>query len=132
MALEESQREFADARNTEERLRILGEGEAFLRDAIAVARAYSGQIPDPNELKRWPGTGKRVNALIRFLNDLSIHCHVHAPRQLDVSAGEDRSRVRHRTSVLNLAMIRRATIRVAVHWIKNCKHPRKATTSGFF
>ena len=52
MALEESQREFADARNTEERLRILGEGEAFLRDAIAVARAYSRQIPDPNELKR--------------------------------------------------------------------------------
>ena len=58
-ALEESQREFADARNTEERLRILGEGEAFLRDAIAVARAYSRQIPDPNELKRSPGTGKR-------------------------------------------------------------------------
>ena len=84
MALEESQKEIADARNTEERLRILGEGEAFLRDAIAVARAYSRQIPAPNELRRWPGTGKRVIALIRFLNDLDIHRPVHAPRQLDV------------------------------------------------
>ncbi len=48
MALEESQREFADARNTEGRLRILGEGEAFLRDAIAVARArIPGKSPTP-------------------------------------------------------------------------------------
>jgi hypothetical protein len=57
-------------RDPGERLRILGEGEALLRDAIAVARAYSQQIPDPNKLKRFLGTGKRVNALIRLLNNL--------------------------------------------------------------
>jgi hypothetical protein len=52
--------------------------------------------------------------------------------RLDVIAGEDRSRVRHRTSVLNLAMIRRAVVSVAVHWIKKCRNRRKATMSGFF
>jgi hypothetical protein len=52
--------------------------------------------------------------------------------RLDVIVGEDRSRVRHRTSVLNLAMIRRAVVSVAVHWIKKCPNRRQATMSGFF
>lgn len=52
--------------------------------------------------------------------------------RLDVIAGEDRSRIRNRTSALNLGMIRRAVVSVAVHWIKKCTNPRKATLSGFF
>ena len=52
--------------------------------------------------------------------------------RLDVSAGEDRSRVRHRTSALNLAMRRRAAISVAVHWIQRVRPRRHATTRGFF
>jgi len=52
--------------------------------------------------------------------------------RLDVSAGEDRSRVSNRTSALNLAMIRRAVISVAVSWIRKCPNPRQATLSGFF
>ena len=52
--------------------------------------------------------------------------------RLDVSAGEDRSRVRHRTSALNLAMLRRAAISVAVHWIQRVRPRRHATTRGFF
>jgi hypothetical protein len=52
--------------------------------------------------------------------------------RLDVSAGEDRSRVRNPTSVLNLAMMRRAVVSVAVHWIRKCPNPRQATMSGFF
>lgn len=52
--------------------------------------------------------------------------------RLDVTAGEDRSRVRNRTSALNLAMMRRAVVSVAVCWIKQCPNPRKATLSGFF
>jgi hypothetical protein len=52
--------------------------------------------------------------------------------RLDVTAGEDRSRVRNRTSALNLAMIRRAVVSVAVFWIRRCPNPRKATMSGFF
>lgn len=52
--------------------------------------------------------------------------------RLDVIAGEDRSRVRHRTSALNLAMIRRAVVSVAVRWIGKYRSPRGATLSGFF
>jgi hypothetical protein len=53
-------------------------------------------------------------------------------QRLDVIAGEDRSRVRHRNAALNLAVIRRAVVSVAVHWIKRCKNPRLATMNGFF
>lgn len=52
--------------------------------------------------------------------------------RLDVSAREDCSRVRHRTSALNLAMMRRAVMSLAIHWIKMCPHKRKATLSGFY
>jgi len=52
--------------------------------------------------------------------------------RLDVTAGEDRSRVRHPTSVLNLAMMRRAVVSVAVHWIQRCRNKRQATLRGFF
>jgi hypothetical protein len=52
--------------------------------------------------------------------------------RLDVSGGEDRSRVRHRTAALNLAMIRRATLSVGIHWIQHCPKPRQATLQGFY
>jgi len=52
--------------------------------------------------------------------------------RLDVSAGEDRSRVCHPTSVLNLALIRRATISLAIHWIQRCPNQRQATLQGFY
>ena len=52
--------------------------------------------------------------------------------RLDVSAGEDCSRVRHRTSALNLAMLRRAALSVAVYWIQRARPRRQATTRGFF
>lgn len=52
--------------------------------------------------------------------------------RLDVSGGEDRSRVRHPTSVLNLAMMRRATISVAIDWIQRCRNERQATLPGFY
>ena len=53
-------------------------------------------------------------------------------QRLDVIAGEDRSRVRHRNAALNLAVIRRAVVSMAVHWIGRCPNPRQATTSGFY
>ena len=52
--------------------------------------------------------------------------------RLDVSAGEDRSRVRLPTAALNLAMIRRATVSLAVHWIGQCHNQRQATLQGFY
>jgi hypothetical protein len=53
-------------------------------------------------------------------------------QRLDVIAGEDRSRVRQRNAALNLAVIRRAVVSVAVAWIKHCKDKRRATLSGFY
>jgi len=52
--------------------------------------------------------------------------------RLDVTAGEDRSRVSTPTSVLNLAMVRRALHSLAVHWIQHCRDPRQATLRGFY
>jgi predicted transposase YbfD/YdcC len=52
--------------------------------------------------------------------------------RLDVSAGEDRSRVCHPQAALNLAMLRRAVVSLAVHWIQRCQDKRQATLQGFF
>jgi len=52
-------------------------------------------------------------------------------QRLDVIAGEDRSRVRDKAA-LNLAVIRRAVVSVAVRWIGHCKDKRRATMSGFY
>lgn len=52
--------------------------------------------------------------------------------RLDVTAGEDRSRVRLPVAALNLAMIRRATISLAIHWIARCPNQRQATLQGFY
>ena len=52
--------------------------------------------------------------------------------RLDVIAGEDRSRVRHRNAVMNLAVIRRAVVSVAVDWIRRQPNRRHASMSGFY
>jgi hypothetical protein len=52
--------------------------------------------------------------------------------RLDVIAGEDRSRVRHRNAVMNLAVIRRAVVSLAVDWIRRQPNRRQATMSGFY
>jgi hypothetical protein len=52
--------------------------------------------------------------------------------RLDVTAGEDRSRVRKRSAALNLAVMRRAVMSVAIHWIQRCGKKRQATLSGFY
>jgi predicted transposase YbfD/YdcC len=51
---------------------------------------------------------------------------------LDVTAGEDRSRVSTPTAVLNLANIRRAVHSLAVRWIERCSDKRQATLRGFY
>lgn len=52
--------------------------------------------------------------------------------RLDVIAGEDRSRVHYRNAVMNLAVIRRAVVSLAVRWIGHCANRRLATMSGFY
>lgn len=52
--------------------------------------------------------------------------------RLDVSAQEDKSRVRTRRAAFNLALFRRAAISFAVHWIQRQPNKRFATTQGFY
>lgn len=52
--------------------------------------------------------------------------------RLDVTAEEDRSRVRQPRAAFNLAMVRRATISVAIHWMQCCGKKRGATLRGFY
>lgn len=52
--------------------------------------------------------------------------------RLDVIAGEDRSRVRDRNAVTNLAVIRRAVVSLAVAWSRRQTNRRLATMSGFY
>lgn len=40
--------------------------------------------------------------------------------------------MRHRTSVLNLGMLRRAVASLALAWIRQCPNPREATMRGFY
>jgi sensor histidine kinase regulating citrate/malate metabolism len=40
--------------------------------------------------------------------------------------------VRLPIAALNLAMIRRATVSLAVHWIGRCHNKRQATLQGFY
>jgi len=52
--------------------------------------------------------------------------------RLDVIAGEDRSRVRHRNAVMNLAVIRRALVSLAVDWSRRQTNRRQASMSSFY
>jgi hypothetical protein len=53
-------------------------------------------------------------------------------QRLDVIALEDKSRVRTLSSVWNLAMFRRLSVALAIHWIGHQPDPRQATMSGFY
>lgn len=59
-----------------------------------------------------------------------IENRLHQP--LDVIAMEDKSRVRTLNAAWNLAMFRRLSVSLAVHWCRHQRHPRQATLSGFY
>ena len=52
--------------------------------------------------------------------------------RLDVSAKEDKSRVRNRNSAFVLSLFRRAVHSLAAHWIMRQPNKRLATTQGFY
>jgi hypothetical protein len=52
--------------------------------------------------------------------------------RLDVSADEDKSRVRTRSSAFNLGLFRRAANSFGIAWIKQQRNKRKATIQGFY
>ncbi|MBI5388133.1 MAG: hypothetical protein HZA90_26000 [Verrucomicrobia bacterium] len=89
------------------------------------------QIDTEYLLASRPATALAPAALLQSDRDYwGIEAGLHL--RLDGSAGEDRSRMRHRTSALNLALLRRAALSVAVPWIQRARPRRHATTRGFF
>lgn len=52
--------------------------------------------------------------------------------RLDVSAGEDKSRIKTPKAAFNLSLFRRAANSFAVHWIMRQPNKRLATTTGFY
>ncbi len=52
--------------------------------------------------------------------------------RLDVSAGEDKSRVKKPKAAFNLCLFRRAVNSFVVHWIMRQANKRLATTTGFY
>ena len=53
-------------------------------------------------------------------------------QRLDVIALEDKSRVRTLNAAWNLAMFRRLSISLAIHWIRRQRRAHSATLSGFY
>jgi len=53
-------------------------------------------------------------------------------QRLDVIALEDKSRVRTLNAAWNLAMFRRLSLSLAIHWIHHQPDARQATLSGFY
>lgn len=52
--------------------------------------------------------------------------------RLDVTAMEDKSRVRLRNNALNLALMRRAAVSIACAWMRQEPNARKANLPGFY
>jgi hypothetical protein len=52
--------------------------------------------------------------------------------RLDVSAMEDKSRVRLRNNAIVLAVLRRLSVSLACAWMKRQPNPRQANLPGFF
>jgi predicted transposase YbfD/YdcC len=72
-----------------------------------------------------------AQAMLRLDRDYwSIESGLH--QRLDISAQEDKSRVKTPKAALNLSLFRRASMSFAIHWIKLQKNKRFATTSGFY
>ena len=53
-------------------------------------------------------------------------------QRLDISALEDKSRIRTPQAAFNMSLFRRASISFAIHWIRRQRDSRRATTSGFY
>jgi predicted transposase YbfD/YdcC len=99
-------------------------GFPFVEQAARLTRSFDSakQIDTEYLLTSRPATAMAPAALLQADRG---HWGIESGRhlRLDVSAGEDRSRVRHRPSALNLSLLRRAALSVAVHWIQRARPP---------
>lgn len=107
-----------------------------MQQAARLTRFVDRKQPNPELETEWlissrPGSAMSVEEMAKADRHYwGIENGLHL--RLDVSAGEDRSRVWTPRSVLNLAMIRRATLSIAINWIQHCRNSRQATLQGFY
>ena len=98
-----------------------------MQQAARLTRFVDRKQPNPELETEWlitsrPGSAMSVEDMAKADRRYwGIENGLHL--RLDVSAGEDRSRVSTRRSALNLAMIRRATLSIAIDWIQRCPNP---------
>ena len=78
--------------------------------------------------ERQPQEASRMLANKRHYWGIESRSHA----RLDVSALEDQSRVRTPAAALNLAMMRRAALSLAMAWMGQQRDVRQATLKGFF
>jgi len=74
-----------------------------------------------------PGRGEELLERIRRYWGIEGGLH----QRLDVSCGEDSSRVRNRNALLVLGMVRRAALGIYLHWRKRFKNKRQSTVKDF-
>ena len=77
---------------------------------------------DPDPLR-----GEEILARVRSYWGIEGGLH----QRLDVSCGEDSSRVRNRNALLVLGIMRRITLGIYLHWRKRRKNQRQSTVKDF-
>ena len=74
-----------------------------------------------------PGRGEELLERIRRYWGIEGGLH----QRLDVSCGEDSSRVRNRNALLVLGIVRRAALGIYLQWAKRRKNKRQSTVKDF-
>lgn len=75
-----------------------------------------------------PTRGEELLERIRRYWDIESGLH----QRLDVTAGEDSSRVRNRNAILVLGMLRRSVVGIYYHWKRHRKNQRQSTLKDFY
>lgn len=75
-----------------------------------------------------PARAEEMLKRIRLYWDIEGGLH----QRLDVSAGEDRSRVRNRNALLVLGILRRAVLSIYYRWKAKCTTQRKSCLTDFY
>lgn len=76
-----------------------------------------------------PDAARGDELLERIRRYWDIECGLH--QRLDVSGGEDASRVRNRNAILVLGILRRSAVGIYYHWRRHRKNLRQSTFKDF-
>lgn len=103
------------------------------RLSTRIEHASSGAITETSVLlvtSREPARMSAAQMLTLRREYWGIETGLHS--RLDVSALEDKSRVRLRNNAMVLAVLRRLSVSLASAWMKRQRNPRQANLPGFY